>query len=74
MTSARQYFIVGVREVHVSYRKVAATSSDEAMDKAKDLDGSDELSIEYSHTLDKQHWSVEGPFNGEVLIVDEEDT
>ncbi len=52
-------FHVGVREVHVSTREVEATSPEEALEKAGEIDLSHEIMCEYSHTLDKEHWSVE---------------
>ena len=51
-------FHVGIREVHVSTRKVMARSAQEAIDKLKDGDG-DEVMCEYSHTLDPELWTVE---------------
>jgi hypothetical protein len=50
-------FLVLVREVHVSVRKVEATSADEAVDKVR-RDG-DWMYVEYSHTLDPATWTVE---------------
>ena len=50
---------VAIREVHVSHRIVEASSEAEAKDLAADAD--DEFT-EYSHTLDKDLWTVEsGP-------------
>jgi len=51
-------FLVLVREVHVSVRKVEATSADEAVDKVR-RDGGDWMYVEYSHTLDPATWTVE---------------
>lgn len=49
-------FIVGIREVHVSYREVEAESPEAAVEEAG---GATEVMIEYSHTLDPELWSVE---------------
>lgn len=56
-TETKKY-LVGVREVHVSFREVTATSEDEAIQKVKDMDD-EEVYCEYSHTLDEDTWSVE---------------
>lgn len=47
-----------VQEVHVSHRIVEADSEAEALEKANDAE---EVDLEYSHTLDKEAWTVEGP-------------
>ena len=49
-------YTVLIREVHVSHRLVEADSEKEAIEKAGD---SDEVYLEYSHTLDKSTWTVE---------------
>jgi len=49
-------FIVRVREVHVSYRKVTADSPEEAL---HDGGGGEEILCEYSHTLPQDTWDVE---------------
>jgi len=51
-------YIVGIREVHVSYREVEANSIEEALEIAPGSLGDDER-LEYSHTLDTDTWSVE---------------
>lgn len=51
-------YLVGVREVHVSFREVTASSESEAVQKVKDMDD-EEVYCEYSHTLDEDTWSVE---------------
>lgn len=51
-------YIVGIREVHVSYRAVEASSQEEALQLAED-DLASEFHLEYSHTLDKDTWTVE---------------
>lgn len=49
-------YCVYIREVHVSHRFVEANSPEEA----KDLAGDEACSyLEYSHTLDKDTWTVE---------------
>lgn len=53
-------YIVSVREVHVQQVKVEAASEDEA--KTKVVEGEGEYlddKLEYSHTLDKDLWTVE---------------
>ena len=50
-------YIVGIREVHVSHRVVEAQDPEQAKDIAsRDLDT--EVALEYSHTLDKDTWTV----------------
>ena len=51
-----RYFLVGVREVHVSTILIEAYNKEEA----KRLVGEgEEIYLEYSHTLDQNLWSVE---------------
>lgn len=54
----KKKYYVGVQEVHVSTREVFAVNEDEAVKMAGDGD-SEEVMCEYSHTLDKELWSVE---------------
>lgn len=49
-------YIVLIREVHISHRKVQAESEEEAKKLAPD---SEETYLEYSHTLDEETWTVE---------------
>lgn len=51
-------FLVLMREVHVSYRKVEASTYEEAIKKAANLEG-DLVHTEYSHTMPTEHWTVE---------------
>lgn len=51
------YFVL-VREVHVSHREVEADSPEQALDKAQQGEG-DEVFLEYSHTMDRDTWTVE---------------
>lgn len=51
-------YTVLVREVHVAHVTVTATSPQEAAEKVIDGEG-DYVSLEYSHTLDPDTWSVE---------------
>lgn len=51
-------YLVSVREVHVAMRRVEANSPEEAKELAKENNG-DEISLEYSHTLDDDLWTVE---------------
>jgi len=51
-------YLVGVREVHVSYREVRANTSAEAFDMVRNGEG-DEIFMDYSHTLDPETWTVE---------------
>jgi hypothetical protein len=50
-------YIVGIREVHVSFREVDAKTPEEAKSLADDIQC--EIFCEYSHTLDQDTWSVE---------------
>lgn len=51
-------YYVGIREVHVSTVEVEADSAEEALDLAAEGAG-EEVMIEYSHTLDRDHFTVE---------------
>ncbi len=60
-----RYYVVGIREVHISYREVPyreGMTHDEAKEMALENMGM-ETSSEYSHTMDKDNHSVEGPFD-----------
>jgi len=52
-------FIVQVREVHINSISVEADSPEDAIDLVRDGDADDSISLEYSHTLDPDNWSVE---------------
>ena len=52
-----QSYLVEVREVHVSTRRIVASSPSEAILKVSDGEG-EELLCEYSHTEDTDTWSV----------------
>ena len=55
-----QYFYVGIREVHVSTRKIKAPNGPEALRRYVDgEDEGDEVMCEYSHTLDPETFTVE---------------
>ena len=60
-------FHVEVREVHVSTRAVEAESAEEAIRKVKDGDDLEELTCEYSHTLDDETWQVNEAESGETV-------
>jgi hypothetical protein len=51
-------YLVGVREVHVSYMEVKANTPTDAFDMIRNGEG-DEVSMDYSHTLDPETWTVE---------------
>jgi len=51
-------YYIGIREVHVSTVVVEADSEEEAMDLAADGAG-EEVMCEYSHTMDREHFTVE---------------
>ena len=51
-------YYIGIREVHVSTVTVEADSEEEAMDLAADAAG-EEVMLEYSHTMDRSHFTVE---------------
>lgn len=53
-------YMIGVAELHYSYREVEAESAEKAIEVAKEMDElPDELHLEYSHTLDSDVWKVE---------------
>jgi len=57
---SKKPFLVGVREVHVSHRRVFADSAKEARDLyVNGIDEGDEVFCEYSHTLDPEFFTVE---------------
>lgn len=53
----KTYYVL-VPEIHVSVREVQASSEAEALELADDFDT--EINLEYSHTLDRDQWTVEG--------------
>ena len=57
----KKTYIIGVREVHVRHYRVQASNESEAIQLVNDLDASveDIAFEEYSHTLDRDTWSVE---------------
>jgi len=55
-------FLVGVQEVWISLRSIRAKTKKEALEiasKSVDIWTDEEISLEYSHTLDKTTWTVE---------------
>jgi hypothetical protein len=53
-------FRVLVREVHVQWVEIESTSEEEAKDRVQQGEGEIvEGSLEYSHTLDSDTWTVE---------------
>lgn len=50
-------FIVSVREVHVSHRQVEADSPEDAIQRVQDGED-EEISMEYSHSLETDTWTV----------------
>lgn len=55
--SGEGYYEVGVPEVHISWRKVKASCSNEAIVKVADGDG-DEVELAYDTTLEQEKWRV----------------
>lgn len=51
-------YLVEVREVHVSTIEVDASTQAEAVERVANGEG-EEILCEYSHTLDKDLWTVE---------------
>lgn len=52
----KKKFKVLIREVHISHRFIAAKNEEEAKKEAEDARCT---FLEYSHTLDKDTWTVE---------------
>lgn len=52
-------FSVGIREVHVSIREVIVGNSATKEDILKAAENVEEISFEYSHTLDHENTSIE---------------
>ena len=50
-------YTVGIREVHVAYYHVTASSEKEAIEKLENSEY-EEISIEYSHTMDPDTWTA----------------
>lgn len=51
-------YYIGIREVHVSTVTVEAESEEEALESAAAGEG-EEVMLEYSHTMDRSHFTVE---------------
>lgn len=51
-------YYIGIREVHVSTVVIEAESEEEALDSAAAGEG-DEVMLEYSHTMGRDHFTVE---------------
>jgi hypothetical protein len=51
-------YYIGIREVHVSTVFVEADSEEEALDKAAEGE-SEEVMLEYSHTMDREHFTID---------------
>jgi len=53
-------YLVGAREVHISYIEIEAESPEAAIAKRKELglDAGFEYDLEYSHTLPEDTWTV----------------
>lgn len=49
---------IGVREVHIAIMEINADSKEEAIISIQEGNG-EEVSLEYSHTLDSNLWTVE---------------
>ena len=63
-------YIVGVREVHVQYIKVEASSVREALEIVSDgCEGDEALHLEYSHTMGVDSWSVEEVIDNGLVVV-----
>ena len=54
----KKEYIVGIREVHVSSRKVLADNPEDAKEIAAE-DLNTEVMVEFSHALGKDTWTVE---------------
>lgn len=50
-------YIVSIREVHISHRKVKANSEEEAIAKAEEE--GQEIFCEFSHNINPDMWTVE---------------
>ena len=69
-------FIVQVREVHIQRIAIEADDENEAMnlvaaDQGTTIDDAD--SCEYSHTLEREYWSVRPPEKFELKWFEEDD-
>ena len=52
-------YIVNVREVHIQMVEIEAATEEEALDKVRGGEGNYIDPLEYSHTLDSDHWTVD---------------
>jgi hypothetical protein len=75
----KHVFVVGVREVHVSHRIVSVDDTDnpgnespEDLAKSKAGDG-EEIFLEYSHTMDKEHSDIRAATQEEIDELSNED-
>ena len=52
---------VAIQEVHINHIEVEADSEAQAKDLAEKalISGVDTVWLEYSHTMDKRHWTTE---------------
>ena len=57
----KKTYLIGVREIHVRHYRVQASNENEAKELVNNLDASvEDIGFEeYSHTLDRDTWSVE---------------
>lgn len=62
----KRAYIVEVREVFVSNRVVYAESPEKAIEAVDDGEDEEEISCEYSHTLDSETWRARLPHDGEL--------
>jgi len=61
---AMKKFTVLVREVHIRHRTVEAMCPQEALARAtEDLSCTEDVHLEFSHTMSPDSWTVEGPID-----------
>ena len=56
MSDEQKYYIVGVKEIHISHRRVAADSIEEAIEEA--AGEGEEIDLIYCMTMDSETWDV----------------
>lgn len=57
--SKMKKYSVGIREIHVNTIEVEAETPKEAQERAEAEAQSGTINLEYSHTMDRQYWSVD---------------
>lgn len=52
-------YIIGIKEVHIAHITVYADSIDSALETAGNTIENEEVTAEYSYTLDRDTWTID---------------